>query len=301
MNLKSLEALRAFMEGGSLKEAAERLHRTQPQVSRLLASLEEEAGFPLFTRKNRRLALTDQAREFYAQVERALSSLDEVNGVARRVREQQQQHVRVLTAPHVTDTLIADAVAVITHENPGFTASIDSRSRIDIELWLGKEQFDLGITVLPLDNSAIDVEPLISVKAVAVIAQDHPLASLERVRVTDLVGMPLIATSPRSVLRQRLDAAFRKIQTVPRIRFETPNGLIACQLAGRGIGVTVADGFIAHSSLRPGIVTLPFEPTIELSYVFLFPRWQMRSAAVTRLASLIRASAKEKLAEITGG
>jgi DNA-binding transcriptional LysR family regulator len=74
VNLKSLEALRAFMEGGSLKEAAERLHRTQPQVSRLLASLEEEAGFPLFTRKNRRLALTDQAREFYAQVERALST-----------------------------------------------------------------------------------------------------------------------------------------------------------------------------------------------------------------------------------
>ena len=77
MNLKGLEALRAFMEGGSLNAAAERLHRTQPQVSRLLAALEDEVGFALFTRKKRRLVPTTEAREFYSHVEHALYSLDD--------------------------------------------------------------------------------------------------------------------------------------------------------------------------------------------------------------------------------
>ncbi len=79
MNFKGLEALRAFMEGGSLNQAAERLHRTQPQVSRLLAALEDELGFPLFSRNKRRLVPTPEAREFYAQIEHALYCLDPVS------------------------------------------------------------------------------------------------------------------------------------------------------------------------------------------------------------------------------
>ncbi|MCB8836109.1 LysR family transcriptional regulator [Aurantimonas sp. VKM B-3413] len=294
MNLKGLEALRAFMEGGSVNAAAERLRRTQPQVSRLLAALEDEIRFPLFTRKNRRLVPTQQAREFYAHVEHALYTLDEAMYAAERVRDRQRRHVRILTAPHVTDALLADAIAVMTQEDSGFTASIDSRSRLDIEIWLGREQFDLGITVLPLDSDVIDVEPMVAVRAVAVMRHDHPLAQKDRVHVSDLVDMPLVANAPRTVVRQHIDAAFRKIGRQPTIRLETPNGQVACELAGRGLGVAIADGFVARSSLKPAMVIRPFEPPIELRYVFIFPKWQPRTPSVNRLASLIREAARRQ-------
>lgn len=295
MNLRGLEALRAFMEGGSLNEAARRLHRTQPQVSRLLAGLEEEIGFPLFSREKRNLVPTEQARELYPEIERALRTFEDVFHIARRMRDQKRRHVRVLTAPHVTDSLIADAIAVMTRDDPGFSASIDSRSRIDIELWLAKEQFDLAITVLPLDSPIVDIEPLIEVDAVAVLAEDHPLVRRDCIHVTDLADLPLIATSPRSVLRQRLDHLFREYGLSPTIAFETPNGLIACQLAGRSLGVTVADGFIARSSLRPGLVMRRFEPTIQLRYVLLYPKGAPRSEAVLKLSRLIRSFAEQKV------
>ena len=298
MNLKGLEALRAFMETGSLNAAADRLHRTQPQVSRLLAALEEDVGFPLFSRQRRRLIPTVEAREFYAHVERALYGLDEVMHAAKRVHARQRRHVRILTAPHVTDALLGDAIAVMTQEDSGFTASIDSRSRLDIELWLGKEQFDLGITVLPLESEAIEVEPIVSINAVAVMRDDHPLARKKTIYLNDIVDQPLLANSPRTVMRQRIDAAFRDIGSKPNIRLETPNGLIACELAGRGIGIAVADGFVARSSLKPGIVIRPFEPAIELSYIFIFPKWQARTRTVDRLAELIRASAIRNSAEL---
>lgn len=292
VNLKGLEALRAFMEGGSLNEAAERLHRTQPQVSRLLAALEEEVGFPLFSRQKRRLVPTSEARDFYAHVERALYSLDEVAHAASQVHARQRRHVRILTAPHVTDALLADAMAIMTEEDPDFTASIDSRSRLDIELWLGKEQFDLGITVLPLDSDAIDLEPMVTIPAVAVMNHLHPLAAKKTVHLDDIVDLPLIANAPRTVMRQCIEAAFRKIGAKPKIRLETPNGLVACELAGRGIGLAVADGFVARSSLKPGMVIRPFEPAIELAYVFIFPKWRDRTRTVTRLAELVREAAQ---------
>lgn len=295
MNLRGLEAFLAFMEGGSISEAAQRLHRTQPQVSRLLADLEADFGIALFSRKQRSLLPTDAARDLYPEVDRALRGLASVKEFAGRIRDQKGSHVRVLTAPHVTDAVLADAIAAMSREDPEFSASLDSRSRIDIDLWLGKETFDLAVTVLPIENAAVDIEPLASVGAVAVVSADHPLATRDCVRVEDLADHSLIATSARSVLRQRLDELLRQAGLSPRIAFETPNGLIACQLAGRGLGVAVADGFIARSSLRPDLVMRRFEPTIELGYVLLYPKGVARSPTVERLSALIRASARRQL------
>ena len=42
MNIKSLRAFRATLSEGSLARAAEILHLSQPAVSRLISSLEEE-------------------------------------------------------------------------------------------------------------------------------------------------------------------------------------------------------------------------------------------------------------------
>jgi len=293
MNHKSLLAFRAFMEGGSVNDAAERLHRTQSQVSRLLASLEQEIGISLFAREGRRLSPTYEAREFFVQVERALSSLDEVENEARRIKAHQRSHVRILTAPHVTNALIAEAIAAITEEDPQFTATIDSRTRIDIDIWLGREKFDIGISVLPLDDSSFDIQHLASVDAVAVMHEDHRLAARDEVTFDDMGDEPLVINSPRTVMRQRIDALFRKKGTSPNIRLETPNGVVACELAARGLGISISDGFVARSNMRPGMVIRPFSPKLTLEYVMFFPRWRTRTSSVRRLAELIALSAHQ--------
>ncbi|MEX2519232.1 MAG: LysR family transcriptional regulator [Paracoccaceae bacterium] len=297
MNQKGLEAFRAFMENGTITEAARALRRTQPQVSRLLVALEAEVGFPIFTRKNRRLIATVEGRELYASVERALYGLDEVGNAALKIRDRQSQHVRILTAPYVTNALLAEAIATLTQEYPGFTASIDARSRQDIELWIGRENFDLGISVLPLNNDAFDITPMASVRAVAVMREDHPLAAQDVVKLSDLFDLPLVGNSPRTVLRQRMEALFREAGVKPNIRLETPNGVVACDLAARGLGVTVADGFVALSSKRPGMAIRRFEPTIMLDYVFLFPKSQPDLRVIRRLAALVRDAARTAAAD----
>lgn len=292
MNHRSLMAFRAFMESGSVNDAAERLHRTQSQISRLLAALEEDAGFPLFLRKGRRLLATPEAREFYRQVERALSALDEVENEARRIGNRQNSHVRVLTAPHVTNILVVEAMGQLIREDPDFTATIDSRTRIDIDLWVGREQFDIGITVLPLDDRTLDIERMGQVDAVAVMHETHPLAAREVVTIEDLADQPLVINAEGTVMRQRVGALFRKIGVTPNIRVETPKGMIACELAARGLGVAVADGFVARSCMEPGMVIRPFTPVIRLEYVFFFPQARARTPAVTRMTELIKDSAE---------
>ena len=299
IGLKEIEALRAFMESGSITRAAARLHRTQPQVSRLLASLEEGVGFPVFVRRNRRLQLTEKGREFYRHVERTLGLFDDLKQFSARARQQHNDHVRVLATPHITEALVTDALSAMAHEWPGFTATVDSRTRGGIEFWVEHEQFDLGITTLPFEHPMFDVEEFVRAPAVIVMASDHPLASKGRIHVEDLLTERMVATSFPSLLRQRFERIVRSRGLEPDIPFETPNGLIACQMAVRGMGVTLSDPFIAMSSVHERGVIRSFEPRIELAHAFLLPVAQKASPAVLSLTAKIRIAARDRLAELT--
>lgn len=294
LNTRGLEALRAFVETGSVTQASLRLNRTQPQVGRLLANLEDEVGFALFQRSKKRLSLTPDGWNFYRQVERHLASHESLQKLAARLRSQQHNHVRVLTAPHLSNAIVNDALAIMANRSPQFSASIDSRVRLDIETWVGQETFDLGVTVLPLDNPLLEVESFITVELVAAMSRDHPLASKPVITAADLAGESLIALHPRSLIRQSLSPIIASLSPPPQIRFETTNGILACQLAARGLGIAISDPFIATSSEVP-LTLRPFKPSLTLEYGFIFPVWQKRSKAVNELAWLIREHAEQRV------
>lgn len=294
MNLPSqrgLEAFRAFVESGSVSLAAQRLGRTQPQVGRLLTALEEEVGFRLFGRDSRPLTLTAEGRQFYAQVERVLMGYDGLDHYAAQLRRPGKEHVRILTAPFMAHSLVGDAVAKVAARSKNFSASIEARVRLDIETWVGQESFDLGISIMPLSHSAFVTEDFLRVDAMVAMRPDHPLARLDVVTFEDYVTTDVIATHPRSIIRQHLERLCRESGKTLKIRFEATNGVIACQLAERGLGCCLSDPFVARSSGTRDLILRPFVPCFPLIYGFIYPVWQTRSRAVIELVNEIRISA----------
>lgn len=82
----SLDQIRAFVtvaEEGSVRRAAQRLHLTQPPVSRQIASLEDELGARLFERVPAGMRLAPAGAAFLAHARRIL---DDVEAARRAVR-----------------------------------------------------------------------------------------------------------------------------------------------------------------------------------------------------------------------
>lgn len=65
MTLEQLIVLKAVVQSGSFKAAAEVLHKTQPALSVSIKKLEEELGFELFRRDLYRPILTVQGEYYY--------------------------------------------------------------------------------------------------------------------------------------------------------------------------------------------------------------------------------------------
>ncbi|CAE6713957.1 LysR family transcriptional regulator [Paraburkholderia nemoris] len=298
LNVRELEAFRAFIECGSVTQAAERLNRTQPQVGRLLNALEESVGFRLFNRIGKRLQATPEGWRFYEEVDRAMRELQSLSRSAEQIRSGASDHLRILVAPHVTNALVSPALAAVQQTMPDLTAEVASRVRLDIETWITQEQFDIGVSILPIDNPTVEVEPFLKTRAVVVMAQDHALANREAVAVSDLFDIALVATHSRSLLRQHLERLFRERGQKPNIRFEATNGLIACELAAQGLGVALADPIVALSTGARNLAIRPFVAKVEMEYGFLYPIGRARPPAAQALAEEIRTVGHDIIIEL---
>lgn len=298
LNVKELEAFRAFIECGSVTSAAERLNRTQPQIGRLLVALEESVGFRLFNRIGKRLQATPEGWRFYEEVDRVMQELQSLTRSAEHIRSGSSDHLRILVAPHVTNALVSRALVLVQQKAPNLTAEVASRVRLDIETWITQEQFDIGVSILPIDNPAVEVEPFLKTRAVVVMSNAHPLARRKNIKLADLFEVALVATHSRSLLRQHLERLFRENSKQPNIRFEATNGLIACELAAQGLGVALADPFVALSAGAQNLAILPFATEVRLEYGFIYPVGKTRTQASRDLTDAIRATAEERLASL---
>jgi DNA-binding transcriptional LysR family regulator len=85
-----LFALRLFSRvarTGSFSSAGRELRLSQPSVSRIIATLEEEIGAALLTRTTRAVTLTEAGTDYLARIEPLLAGLEEADHAARGTGE----------------------------------------------------------------------------------------------------------------------------------------------------------------------------------------------------------------------
>lgn len=297
--VSSLEALRAFVETGSVSKAAERLGRTQPQAGRMLKALEEELGLTLFIREGRGLVLTLEGQRIHQQAEQLLAGHDKLLSLAARLRDDpKDNHLRILIAPQMAPMLLRQPLAAMVKAVPGFSATIEARLRLDVETLLEQEDFDVGLTVPQISHPGLRVEPVCDVEAVIAMPAGHRLARRKVVRPQDLAGLDLVSTHPRSVLRMALEQSCRQIGVIPNIRFESANGTTASQLVAMGLGVALADPFVARSSGAADLVLRRFEPKVSLRYGLFRTAGQQRADLAQRFCSLLSRHVKAQAAAL---
>ncbi|WP_083290352.1 LysR family transcriptional regulator [Oligella sp. HMSC05A10] len=95
MDLKQIRYFVAVAEERSFTAAAERLHITQPPLSRQIQLLEESLGVQLIERDNRPLTLTEAGRLFYEQSLQLLTRVEQLQIATMRVGQSYQRQLSI--------------------------------------------------------------------------------------------------------------------------------------------------------------------------------------------------------------
>lgn len=299
MTFRHIEAFRAVVATGSMTEASRRLHTSQPQVSRLIAQLEAITGLPLFDRSGSRVVPSLDGTRFHAEVERAFVGLTSLESAAARIRAFGAERLRVAAMPRLAGGLLARAVVRFRAAHPDVIVAIHSGDDETVNHWLATGFCDAALTMLYGDAPDAHREHVETRACVAVLPQDHPLAAQALLTPADFFGVPFVASSLGSALRNRTEAIFAAAGITLTITAEAGLGASICTLVSAGLGVSVMNPLAAHEEAKVSPIAIrPFAPALPVHFALLFPPDHARGRLMRAFGACARAVLLEELAQL---
>ncbi len=271
MNMKQVEAFRATMLSGSMTAAAEALHTSQPNISRLIAQLERSCSFRLFERIAGRLLPTEEGTALFRDVERAFVGLDSLQASARAIAQSGTGRLRIAAVPSLSLTLLPRVVQRFRERHPHAAITIHTSDSPTVAHWAASQFCDLGLASYVGEQlPGVTAELLSDVPGVCVFPRGHCLSQLEQVTPADLAGEEFISLVPGDSTRTRIDRHFQEPAERRRLNLETPYAATICAMVGLGLGVSIVSPLVAQDYLHAGLDWRPFQPAIRFtSYLLL--------------------------------
>src|SRR6266446_2681082 len=207
MELRHLRYFVAVAEAGSLTVAAEeRLHTSQPSLSRQIRDLESELGAQLLTRRARGIELTPAGRAFLDHARSVLSQVEAAAEAARRVSHPARPRfvMGFLTGHELT--WMPEALRILRDELPNVDVTISSQYSPLLANALLQGTVDAAFLRRERGVPDLAFRLLIKEPLVVVLPRDHRLAALKAIRPGDLAGETFVTVSDTApVLRAVID------------------------------------------------------------------------------------------------
>lgn len=264
------QALAAFLEvadAASFTRAAERLHLSQPAISKRLKSLEDEIGQRLFDRVGRSVLLTDAGHSLLPYARRALQTVEDGRRALSQLSAKVSGRLSIGTSHHIGLHRLPPMLKRFVLEFPDVDLDLhfmDSEDACEAVL-AGK--LELGIVTLPLqplpnlESRIVWPDPL-----AVIVAPSHPLAQRKRVKLEDLAKHPAVLPDEDTYTHRIIRAELEARGVEPRVRLATNYLETLKMLAAIGLGWSV----LPKSMIDDSVVRLPvssFTPHRDLGWV----------------------------------
>ena len=170
---------------------------TQSGITKSIADLERELGYPLFYRTARGAMQTEAGREF---VDRAVRLLEDARSLLTGDRESNdpyEQSLRIGVCPASLEWLLAAPLATLLARHPAIRFEIvgSSFERAIQLLRTGTVDVAVGFEDAFSEWSEVKRSPIGSLRAIPFVRKDHPILALSNLTRADLAGYDFIVPS----------------------------------------------------------------------------------------------------------
>jgi len=293
VELRHLRYFVAVAEEGAMARAADRLHLTQPSLSRQLRHLEREIRTPLFERTTRGTTLTAAGTALHRHALLVLRLADATRDVARAPDHMARDIVNLGIPQGVPPEQLLRALAEVDKRLPYTAISITEASSVEQLKLIREGQLDLGIVREPPSGS-LHAELLYDVPIGLAFRPGHDLAGKPFCRLSDLDGLRVLAHGRRQVpvVHDRLVVAAHDAGVVPLWHFaQFSESALVCAQAAKAEAVVLME----HSARRllPDWPWLPLaEPDLALTTWLTWPTDTRE--AVREVADVVSASLRSE-------
>ena len=279
METERCRALLSAVEKGSLTAAAEKLGYTVSGISRMMASLEEETGFPLLVRGREGVMPTEECRELLPVIRQLLAAADVYEQTASEICGLNRGTIRIGTSYYAYYKWFAELIADFEKEYPGIIIEIvDGTST---ELLQALENHTADLCIISKRPGNFNWILLKKDQLMACLPANHPMAGRECFPITAFAEEDYIELYPgketdNSQMLQRYNIS-------PAVKYATSDNYAAYAMVAAGLGIACTNAIIAES-FTEGVRYLPLIPAQTIEIGIATPKVKLMSPAAERFA-----------------
>ena len=245
MSISKYRAFIQVVETGSLTKAAKQLGYSQPGVSHMMDSLEDEMGFPLLIRNKDRIIPTENGKKVLYYCYQIIKNEDYLRETISSIHGVLEGDIKLGALNSMLSGFVAQAICNFSqvYSNISFHlyevehgAFQEMLSRGAIDLAFMSEQVPKGFAFLPLFRD----------RSVVIMRNDHPFAARELLSPTMLNGCDFIMPMPG--FDDTIQAIMGKSPFSPHVKYHSASDVAAISMVANGMGISVI------SSLQVGLL-----------------------------------------------
>ncbi|HEU4856832.1 MAG TPA: LysR substrate-binding domain-containing protein [Rhodanobacteraceae bacterium] len=260
MTLNQLRYFAAIADSGlNITLAAERVHATQPGLSRQIKQLEDELGFLLFTRKGRSLtALTQAGERVLVHARRMLDEAGDIRALAANQRGERKGRLTLVTTHTQARYVLPAAIAATRHAFPAVSIRLQPSDEAEIlaSLTRGGDELAVISTSGAVPGAGVAI-PLFRWRRVVLVAAGHALGRRRRApTLAELSALPLVSYESSRRAESSLRRAFEGAGLAMQLAMTAHDADLIKTYVRAGLGV----GILAEMAVSPADTDLHVLP-----------------------------------------
>jgi DNA-binding transcriptional LysR family regulator len=295
MDFRDLNYFEVIATEGSLGRAAERLHRTQPALTKCIDRLEEALGSRLFEKDGRGMRLTAAGHVLLKRTRQMAIMVEETSREMREHADGLQGTVRIGCLPTLAEHLMPAVFGQLLAEAPGITVKLVVAMNDNLLAGLHDGELDLVVGPMRENDPDLVCEQIAEDTVVVMASENHPVfdAPCTLAGLLDYKWM-LPATTVAS--RQWLDQTFER-HGLPRPQVQIESTVLNSILPV--LEKTQLLGFVTRFNLVAGRARVRevvlAETQMQRRLGLTYRKNGYLSPVATRVADILRAHGKDLL------
>ena len=249
-----LQQLRYLVEvakqGLNVTDAAEKLHTSQPGISKQIRLLEDELGVQIFIRNGKRVVdVSPPGREILQIAERILGEAKNLKNVGDEFANEQSGSLTIATTHTQARYALPQVIRSFVGKYPEVKLGIKQGSPLQICELVVAGEADLAIATEGIERfSELAMLPCYDWNRSIVVPAGHPLLALDRaVTLADIGRYPIITYDFAFTGRSRINRAFEEAGIEPNVVLTAIDTDVIKTYVGIGLGI----GIIASMAFEP--------------------------------------------------
>ncbi|MGB4248865.1 MAG: LysR family transcriptional regulator [Pseudohongiellaceae bacterium] len=222
MDTQNLQAFVAVALSRSFSLAAEKLHITQPAISKRIHMLEQQLDTQLFDRIGRQVSLTEAGRTLLPHAESILAAMQTARQAVADLSGETKGQLKLITSHHIGLHRLPKILREYTERYPLVELDIRFMDSGQAYAAVLKGDCDLGIiTEVAQHDTALNTRTVWTDTMLFVAAPQHPLSQLNTVTLADISPYQALLPERRFYTTQLVEELFTRNGLTIKINLAT--------------------------------------------------------------------------------